>query len=91
MNNEKIIEYGVTADSEVWFTNFKKVWHIKINPNMLPEQSKINKVKVVLTGQFGDEITLKDVLVEYDSSVKEPYIWYTYENKNYSMEGEYNS
>jgi uncharacterized protein YlzI (FlbEa/FlbD family) len=62
---------------EVLLLNAKKVWHVKVNPNMVPKQ--INKAKIVFTLENGEEITLNDAQLEYDDTIKSIEISHTYE------------
>jgi hypothetical protein len=62
---------------EVLLLNAKKVWHVKVNPNMVPKQ--INKAKIIFTLENGEEITLNDAQLEYDDTIKSIEISHTYE------------
>jgi hypothetical protein len=62
---------------EVILSNVKKVWHVKVNPNMVPKQ--INKANIVFTLENGEKIKLKDAQLEYDDKIEAIEITYTYE------------
>jgi hypothetical protein len=77
-NDKKIIDSLPVSAGNMIFSKFKKVWHAKLNPSKM--QKRIDKAKIVLTLENGEEVTLNDVQLEYDETVDEVEIWYTYEN-----------
>ncbi|MFC8685991.1 hypothetical protein [Brevibacillus porteri] len=76
-NDKKIIDSLPVSVGNVVFSNFKKVWHAKLNPNRVTK--RIDKAKMVLTLENGEEVTLNDVQLEYEDTLEEVEIWYTYE------------
>ena len=83
LDGKKIMEMPLAAEQDhpdeqgVYFCNFKKVWHAKVNPNSASKL--IDRAKVVFTLENGEEVTLNEVQIHYDNTVDEIEFWYAYE------------